>query len=360
MHNDKNVSSATGKKARARRSESSHVKLEDVARLAGVSTATASRVINSPQRVMGKTRERVEKAIEQLDWIPHGAAQALASLKSNTVGALIPTLGHQTIATMLEALQQHLGAAGYTLLLGCLDNSRERTIEQAAKMIRHGAECLVIMGEDHPSELFAMLRQRKIFHVIAYTTGGMFGNANCIGFDNYAEMAKVVRHLLELGHTSFGVIARTFDHNDRVRHRINAVRDVLAEAGLAVRPQHFTILPEWTIACGRQGMRAILAESDWPTAIICTNDYLACGAVIEAEASGLAIPRDMSITGFDDIELASHITPPLTTIHVPAAEMGQVIADYVVRSLEHGDAAPAPPIEGSLLVRGSTGEPRRK
>jgi LacI family transcriptional regulator len=344
------------KRSRVRRSTRSQVKLEDVARLANVSTATASRVINSPHSVTEGTRQRVERAIAELGWIPHGAAQALASLRTRTIGALIPTLGHQTIAAMLESLQQHLGIAGYTLLLGRMDESEEHTIEQAAKMIRQGVDGLVLMGEDHAPELYAMLERRKIFYVIAYTTGGL-GHSNCIGLDNYREMTRMVRHLLDLGHTSFGLIARTFDRNDRTRHRIHAVRDTLAAAGLAVRPQHFRVMPEWTIGCGREGMRAILGENLHPTAVVCTNDYLACGALIEARSSGFMVPEDISITGFDDLELALHMDPPLTTIHVPAAEMGQTIAEYVVKSLESGTCPLPPPVEARFVVRRSTAPP---
>lgn len=345
------------KRTRSRRSTQSGVKLEDVARLAKVSTATASRVINSPGSVTEKTRLRVEKAIAELGWIPHGAAQALASLRTRTVGALIPTLGHQTIAMMLESLQQTLGAAGYTLLLGRPDAAQERTVDQATKMVQNGIECLVVMGEDHPPELFAMLEQRRIFHVIVYTTGA-FGHTNCIGIDNYGEMSKMVRYLLDLGHTSFGVIAANFSHNDRIRLRINAIRDTLAQEGIAVRPQHFKVVPQWTIGCGRDGMRSIIEQQVRPTAVICTNDYLASGAVIEASSAGLFVPDDISVSGFDDIELASHIEPPLTTIHVPTGELGKTIADYVIHVLDGGEASLPIRVEAELVVRASTAPPR--
>lgn len=345
------------RRPRSRRAFSSSVKLEDVARLAQVSTATASRVINSPDAVTEKTRARVEKAIAELGWIPHGAAQALASLRTKTVGALIPTIGHQTIATMLESLQRSLGDAGYTLLLGRPDASRDRTVVQVSKMIQSGVECLVLMGEDHPAELFAMLEQRQIFHVIAYTTGTGH-RTNCIGIDNYDEMSKMVRYLLDLGHRSFGVIAANFDHNDRIRLRINAIRDILASEGIAVRPQHFQVMPQWTITCGREGMRSIIDQDQRPTAVICTNDYLASGALIEARAAGLSVPEDISVTGFDDNELASHIEPPLTTVHVPAAELGKTIAEYVISALE-GEVGNLPiRLEAQLIVRESASRPK--
>ena len=350
---------ASPKKSRTRRSSPAAVKLEDVARLAKVSTATASRVINSPSSVTEKTRQRVEKAIAELGWIPHGAAQALASLRTRTIGALIPTLGHQTIAMMLESLQQSLGTAGYTLLLGRPDTAaRERTVDQAAKMIQNGVECLVVMGEDHPPELFAMLEQRRIFHVIVYTVGA-FGRTNCIGIDNFAEMSKMVRYLLKLGHQSFGVIAADYTYNDRIRLRINGISETLAGEGIAVRPQHFKVVPQWTIGCGREGMRAILAEPMRPTAVICTNDYLASGAVIEATASGVSVPKEISVSGFDDIELASHIVPPLTTIHVPTQDMGRSIADYIIRSLDGEDIVLPVKLDSELIIRASTAAPRR-
>ncbi|GLQ38367.1 LacI family transcriptional regulator [Rhizobium albus] len=345
------------RKTRSRRSTQAGVKLEDVARLAKVSTATASRVINAPSTVTEKTRRRVEAAIAELGWIPHGAAQALASQRTRTIGALIPTLGHQTIATMLESLQQALGSGGYTLLLGRPDASEARTLDQAAKMVQNGVECLVIMGEDHPQELFTMLEQRKVLHVIVYTTGA-FGRTNCIGIDNYDEMSNMVRYLIDLGHRSFGVIAANYAHNDRIRLRINGIQDTLAKEGIAVRPQHFKIVPQWTIGCGREGMRAIIEEPMRPTAVICTNDYLASGAVIEAKAQGLSVPADISISGFDDIELARHVDPPLTTVDVPSREMGQVIANYVMNVLDGEEIALPIRVNAQLIIRSSTGAPR--
>ncbi len=348
---------AKPKRSRERRGMAGSVKLADVARLANVSTATASRVINTPGAVKEQTRVRVEKAILELGWIPHGPAQALASLRSRTVGALIPTLGHQAIATMLESLQRTLGEAGYTLVLGRPDESDERTVQQAQKMIQNGVECLILMGEDQPPELYSVLKRRKIFNVIIYTTGA-FGHANCIGFDNYGEMVRITEHLLDMGHTRFGVISRHFDRNDRIRLRVNAVRDTLALHGLAVRPKHLQTVDTWQITSGREGMRAILADGAPPTAVICTNDYLATGALIEARASGLRVPDDISITGFDDVELAAHMDPPLTTMRVPSRAMGETVAHYVVDSIEHGGADLPAPLPAELMVRGSTAPPK--
>jgi LacI family transcriptional regulator len=345
------------KRKRARRSSDSSIKLADVARVAGVSTATASRALNFPDRVLPETRERIEAAIRSLNWIPHGAAKALASLRTRTIGALIPNLGHQTIAAMLETLQQELGDAGYTLLLGRPDPSPERTLRQASKMLEHGIEALVLMGEAQPPILMEFLERRGAFYVIGYTSGRQ-GMRNCIGFDNYREMSKLVEHLLDLGHVRFGLLTRSFEGNDRIQQRIQAVRDCLARQGLAIRPQHDVIVDSWQMGAGRQGMRRILgADGPRPTAVVCANDYLAAGAVIEAKAAGLEIPRDISVTGFDDLELAAQIEPPLTTIKVPAPELGRRIAQFIIETLEKGSATLPERLSADLVIRGTTGRP---
>ena len=348
------------KRRRLRKRGPGSSKLADVARKAGVSTATASRVINMPDKVLADTREKVLAAIRELNWIPHGAAKALASLRTRTVGALIPTLGHQTIMAMIEAIQHDLGDAGYTLLLGKPDPQPERTLRQAAKMLEHGIECLILMGEDQPKELMTFLESRNVFYTIAYTSGRA-GARNCIGFDNFLEMSRITEYLLGLGHRDFAIVSRDYEGNDRIRQRIEAVKAVLAETGLAVRPQHEVIVDRYLIGAGREGMQRLLqAPGPRPTAVVCVNDYLAAGAVIEAKAAGLAVPGDISVTGFDDLELAAQFEPSLTTVRVPAIEIGKAIARFVIGRLDRGENDLPPRFEAELIVRGSTGPAPRK
>lgn len=347
------------KQTRARRSSPTRVKLEDVARAADVSTATASRVLNAPDTVSARTRDKVHAAIKQLGWIPHGAAQALATLRTRTVGALIPTLGHQTIAAMLEALQSTLGDAGYTLILGRPYHHADRTVAQVSKMIQQGVECMILMGEDHPAELFARLDERGIFTVIAYTSG-RYGRPHCIGFDNFIEMSKLTQHLIDLGHRDFAIITRPYDGNDRIRQRIEGITQTLAQVGIAVRPQHFVSVADWTIGSGRRGMRQLLDTEFRPTAVICANDYLASGALIEAKRLGYDVPGDLSIVGFDDVDLAEHLDPPLTTIHIPAKTIGERVGQYVVDNLENREVQLPERIDAEMMIRGSTGAPPRR
>lgn len=343
---------------RSRKRFHGSVKLADVALRAGVSTATASRAINTPRLVSAETKGRVDAAIRDLNWIPHGAAKALASLRTRTIGVLVPTFGHQTTAAMIEAMQRELAKADYTLLIGWPDPTLETNAKQAANMIQRGVECLVLVGEDQPEALMELLEQRGILYVIAYTSGRQ-GRKNCIGFDNYVEMSKMTEYLLELGHRDFGLVTRGYARNDRIRQRIEGVRDTLARQGIAIRPQHFVEVSHFLIGSGREGMQAILSQRPVPTAVICANDYLAAGAVIEAKAAGLVVPDDVSVVGFDDVELASQLDPPLTTVRVPAGTVGHAIARFVLDRLETGEAVLPARIEAELVIRSTTAPPKR-
>ena len=337
----------------------SAVKLEDVARQAGVSTASVSRALNTPDLVSQVLRDRITRATQDLKWVPNGVAKALASLRTRTVGVMIPTLSHQNFALLIEALQQDLAAAHYTLILCCMDVAQDLRLQQARKLVERGVECLVLVGEAQPDALFDLLRSQNVPYVITYTSG-RDQRHTCIGFDNYAASARLTEHLLELGHRNFGMIAHDREENDRIQLRIAAVQDTLARSGIAIRPQHFVRVNSRHIASGREGMRRILADDKLrPTALVCTNDYIATGAMIEAKAVGLAIPRDLSIVGFDDTDMSAHLDPPLTTVRVPSRQMGEEIAKYIIDHLENGTTESPPPLEAELIIRDSTAPPGR-
>lgn len=350
---------ASRPRRRPRRASGAPVRLEDVARHAGVSTATVSRALNTPNLVSPALRDRIAQAARDLNWVPNGVAKALASLRTRTIGVMIPTLNHQNFATLIEALQKDLGAAHYTLIVCCVDVADEFRLQQARKLVEQGVECLVLVGEAQPDGLFDLLKSQNVPYVITYTSGREPGHT-CIGFDNYAASTALTEHLLALGHRDFAMIAHAVEGNDRIQQRISAVGDVLARAGLAIRPQHFVRVNSRHIASGREGMRRILAdEALRPTALVCTNDYIATGAMIEAKQLGLVIPRDLSIVGFDDTDMSAHLDPPLTTVRVPSRQMGEEIAKYVISYLEDGRADCPPPLEAELIIRNSTQAPAR-
>lgn len=347
---------------RARKSSGAPVRLADVARYAGVSTASVSRAINEPQLVSTELREKVTHAAQILNWVPNGAAKALASQRSRTIGAVIPSLESPNFAMLVEGLQVDLAKANYTLVLGCAASREGDLREQLVrKMVERGVECLVLVGEAQPTALLELLKTQHVPCVMTFTSGKIAGNT-CIGFDNYLASARITRHLLELGHRSIAMVTSPVEGNDRMQERLAGVKDTLAQAGLGIKPQHYAEVDSARrIDSGRAALRQILADPvDRPTAVICSNDYLAMGVMIEAAALKIPVPGELSVTGFDDIDLSAHLVPALTTIRVPGRQMGEAIARYIIRYLEKGTAPLPPPLEADFVMRDSTAPPPRR
>lgn len=336
------------------------MRLSDVARLAGVSSASVSRVSNLDTSVSTDVKMKVERAMAELNWVPNGAAKALASNRTRVVGALVPNLGHPNFGRIIQALQHRLSERGYSLFIGCTEKKIAGAHDQAIKMIERGIECLVLVGLTQPLGLGAVLTQRKIPIVVTYTgtvdVKSDTAATKVIGFDSTATMSALVGHLVKLGHRRFGAITISAQKiEDRMMRRIDGIVHALATEGLAIRPQHMIRFPEAGIGAGGEGFRRLFESDLPPTAIICTNDYFAIGALLEAEARGVSVPRQLSIAGFDDLEMASHVKPALTTVRFPDIEMGDEVGKYVVSLLEKEQPAEVPMLDAELVIRDSTG-----
>ena len=344
-----------GERKRNRAGFGAHaIKLSDVARKSGLSTATVSRAINSPDQVSEKSRSRIQQAIAELSYLPNSAAKALASRRTRTLGAIIPTLSNPVFAASIDGFETTLDQLGYSAIISSTDYQLGREESQARVLIERGAEALMLMGANHIPELRNILETRNIPFVNTWVFDPDSEDA-CIGFNNVEAGRKLVEHLVELGHRRFGMIAGITDQNDRAAGRVQGVSKALAQNNLPL-PESNVLEYDYSVSCGREGFRRLIEQNDpKPTAIICGNDLLAFGAIFEAEAQGLAVPGDVSITGFDDIEMAEHVPPGLTTMHVPTHEMGAAAARYLVDRLAGKSDKAHVYYDAKLIVRGSTG-----
>jgi LacI family transcriptional regulator len=335
----------------AERISKSQPKLVDVARVARVSTATVSRALSAPQLVSHTTRRRIDAAIRKLRYVPHGAARALRSQRTRTVGAIVPTLGNAIFANYTQALQKQLATRGYRLLLSCdeYDSRIEETL--VAPLIQHGVDGLVLVGRDHREALFRAMKDHGIPYVLTWTSGTR-GRHPCIGFDNAAAAERVACFLLDMQHRQFGMIAGICKGNDRARERVAGVRRALAGRDITLDPSRVLERP-YTFAAGREAMHALMRLKPKPTAVICGNDVLAVGAMAECHAMGIDVPRTVSVTGFDDMDIASVVSPPLTTVRVPTEELGRAAADYIVARIESRPYAPLATMHVDIIVRGT-------
>ncbi len=331
-------------------------KLTDVARVANVSLATASRVLNQPVIVSPEVRERVLAAVRALSYAPDRMARALSSGRSFIVGAVVPTLGNAIFADGVEALQDRLSDLGYTLLLSNSQYNQQKELEQVKALLEHGVDGLVLVGDTFKREMVSLIRQRGTPCISTYGAESRNGFSS-IGIDNRAATFELTRHLLDLGHRQFGVISNTAFSNDRSQARRAGVVEALGGFGLTLAAERLVEIEKPIIANGRAGLHRLLESCPAITAVVCTTDTLAVGAVAAARNMGREVPRDLSISGFDDLEIAAETDPPLTTVRVPASQIGRAAADNLVRAIQ-GEELPINTLFAArIMFRGSTGKP---
>ena len=329
------------------------VSLLDVAHRAACSTASVSRVLNQPDLVKPALRARVQEAMRELGYVPNSAARALRSRRTHIMGIVIPTLDYAIYARLVEGLQRRLLHHGYSLLVATSEYDLPAEEDRARLLIERGVEGLVLVGDTHHAELYEHLEAGGIPYVNTYVYRAD-GLHPCVGFDNRRVSAVVTRRLPSRGHRAFGVMSAPTAGNDRASERVAGVRAMLEEHGLALGGDAVYERP-YAIASGREGFRYLMQARVPPTAIVCGNDVLAIGALIEARAMGVRVPEQVSIVGFDNLEMAANVDPPLTTVDVPATEMGERAADFLAARVAHESVLRSVPIEPTLIARRTTG-----
>jgi LacI family transcriptional regulator len=271
------------------------------------------------------------------------------------VGVVIPTLSLGVFAEGVEAMQIRLAEYGYTLLIASsqYDTARER--HEIDALIERGVDGLMLVGNIHGAETYESIRAHRIPFLTTYICEAQ-ADVPAVGIDNEQAAREVTQYLIDLGHRAFGVIANLQSSNDRTLARIRGVHEALAAAGIAL-PPGMVYKAGHSLSEGRQGLRALMSANPTLTAVVCTTDTLAIGALAEARAMGWPVPGRLSVSGFGDIELAAQIDPPLTTVNDATDIIGRVAVDHLMRlvqgeAIEHSTRLPS-----RLVVRGSTGAP---
>jgi LacI family transcriptional regulator len=333
------------------------ITVQDVARDANVSTATVSRVLNQPDRVRPEVRERVRRSIEALHYTPDGVARALRSRRTRTVGVVIPTLSLGVFAEGVEAMQIRLAEYGYTLLIASSQYDMARERQEIDALLERGVDGLLLVGNIHGDETYESIRSRQIPFLTTYVSEAR-ADVPAVGIDNERAAREITEYLIGWGHRSFGVIANLQRSNDRTLARLRGIRQALEAAGIPL-PTGMIYKAGHALSEGRRGLRALTSTDPALTAIMCTTDTLAIGALAEARVMGWQVPGRLSVSGFGDIELAAQIDPPLTTVNDGTDIIGRVAIDHLMRLVHGEQIEPSTRLPFTLVVRASTGAPSR-
>jgi LacI family transcriptional regulator len=337
-------------KVRQPRPSGNAVTVRDVARMAGVSVATVSRVLNGNEKVAEQLRDQVRRVADRMGYTPHAAARALASQRASAIGAIVPTLEDATFAVGIATLQRRLTEAGYTLLLASSNYDQQEELRQVRALAAHGIAGLMLVGAQHAAETYEILDSKRIPYV---NTWVLDEHHPSVGFDNREIGRTIANYLLDLGHTAFGVIAQRSPESDRAAGRLAGIRDALAARGLGP-PREQLIQRSHKIIDGQIALRMLMTDGQRPTAVLCGTDMLAFGALVEARSLGIEVPSQLSITGINDVDFAPHLHPPLTTVKLSVEEIGERAADFLLARAQNNPAARLAPVPFSLIVRGST------
>lgn len=328
--------------------------LHDVAARANVSTATVSRCLNLPDQVTESTREKVMKAIADLGYSPNFGARAMASRRTNTIGAIIPTMENAIFARGLQAFQEELRASGFTMLVASSSYRPDIEEEQIRSLVARGADALLLIGHERAPEIYKFLETQQVPTLVIWAFNPDIDRPS-VGFNNRASMRALAQEVLQRGHRRLAMISAEIAMNDRARGRLLGIQDAMRDAGLD--PDDLVVIETpYGIENGAAAFETLMAAPERPTAVMCGNDVLAAGAMVRAHELGLQVPGDVSITGFDDIELAQVVYPPLTTVHVPHREMGRRAARALVDMVHEGTAVAPVELMADVRLRASLGD----
>lgn len=328
--------------------------LEDVATHSGVSTATVSRALNSPKQVSENTLEKVLKSVETLGYAPNFSARSLVAKKTFTLGAIIPTMADAIFAEAIQAFQARVQEAGYTLLVASSDYDPEIESTEIRSLVARGADGLLLIGFDRDPAIYDFLATQTVPIVVGWAHQSTAAQVS-VGFDNALAMKDLATTALQMGHRRIGIISAFQKGNDRARARVEGIIAALQEADLPLPP---IVETRYGFDEGAAAFCELLEKDPDVTLAMCGNDVLAAGAIQGAEQMGLYVPRDISITGFDDLGLASIVRPGLTTVRVPHRKLGAAAAESLL-ALVDGRKAGSVKLRTELRLRASLGLPFR-
>jgi LacI family transcriptional regulator len=332
--------------------------IHEVAKLSGVSVATVSRVFNGYTDVREETRRRVLATARELDYAPSAAARTLVRRRSQLIGVILFTeeysdLQHPFFLEVLVGLKHALGAQSYDLMLFAREQPGADGSHAFARRARHhrvdGVVVLAVDDAEDP-ELGKLLESETPVVAVDLVVNGP--RATYVASDNVEGARLAVRHLHGLGHTRIATIAGR-SHTKPAADRLLGYRAELQELGVERLPE-LEAAGDFYLRSGEEAMRGLLALDEPPTAVFAASDMMAVGAMRAIEQAGLRCPGDVAIVGFDDIQLAEYLTPPLTTIRQDKRGLGAAAARSLVQMIEDpGSAPPASMLPVELVARSS-------
>ena len=330
--------------------------IRDVARAAGVSIATVSRVYNASPRVSEETVRRVKAAATRMDYWPNEAARSLTTSRTHALGVLFPDLYGEFFSEVIRGIDHAARREHYQILVSSSHADTE-ALASVARTLRGRVDGLIAMVPDEGSAT-AIRQMARRFPVVLLNPRFNLLTCGSISIANFDGARSMVEHLLALGHKTIAMITGPSGNVD-AEERLRGYRTALLEAGLGPSST-LEIEGDFTESSGYRSAFEILSHTPRPSAVFAANDYMAIGLLSALRDAAVAVPGDMAVTGFDDIAIAQYLSPPLTTVHVDAYELGARAVEHWMAYAKNGNGKKhrAEVIPTTLVVRRSCGSTR--
>ncbi len=336
--------------------------IKDVARLAGVNHSTVSRALNGSPLISSETTDRVRQAALQLGYQPSAAARSLKTRSSRVLGVVVSHIDDPFFGEVLQGIEEVAQSSGYSLFIAASQHDQERQEAIFQAMREHRVDGLIIC-----STSFDAVQNRQFLDdgipIVVVNNQAEKDYKYSIYHDDVGGSRQITRHLLELGHRRIAYLGNSLSGRTNL-DRLSGVEQELKTAGIEIPPTYLFEVAGGKSEHGFAAIASLLKLSQRPTALVCFNDMLAIGALQGLQQSGFQVPRDISVTGFDNIAFSAYTQPPLTTFDQPKRFIGAEAARLILGLLE-STAGPFLPqesaikvLKGQLLVRASTAAPQ--
>ncbi|EKM5066241.1 ribose operon transcriptional repressor RbsR [Cronobacter turicensis] len=326
--------------------------MKDVARLAGVSTSTVSHVINKDRFVSEAIRLRVEDAIRTLNYVPSALARSLKLNQTRTIGMLITASSNPFFSELVRGVERSCFERGYSLVLCNTDGDEQRMNRNLETLLQKRVDGLLLLCTETHQPSPAIMKRYPAIPTVMMDWSPFDGDSDVIQDNSLLGGDIATRYLIDKGYTRIACVTGPLDKTP-ARLRLEGYRAAMRRAGLRVA-EDYEVIGDFEFAGGLRAMQSLLALPEPPQAVFMGNDAMAVGAYQALYQAGLRIPQDIALVGYDDIELASYMTPPLTTIHQPKDELGELAIDVLIHRMAQPELQQQRlQLTPVLMVRGS-------
>lgn len=328
--------------------------MRDVARRAGVSVATVSRALRNPAKVSDEALQRINAAATELGYVYNASASDILMGRSTVIGLLVPTASNALFGETLHGVQDVTAAAGYSVIQCATHYEAEKEAALVDLLMQRRVHAMILTGvtDAQAPHIERLAEEGRTRIVIVWQEPGLSEAISHVGIDNRGAARRMTEHLIGLGHRRIGLIVGPYSQSARARHRLEGYRAALDAAGIAFDSE-LVLERRPDLLEGFEAMERLMSAGPRPTAVFAASDVLAIGALKAAKSLGLSVPQDVSLAGFDDMDMVSYQDPPLTTIHIDAYRIGKLAAQIALEPT--GSPCRNYCLNSDLIVRGSTG-----